>query len=371
MERPVRCSKMPVEIAVAVALAAAVWAMPARAGFPVRGMLELTLDGRQIEGTPLAFNRDEVHLLARDGRLWTFDPAKATDYRKTSSRFQSYSISELRAILLRELGKRYEVSGTSHYLVAHPRGQRDLWARRFEDLYRSFVHYFSVRGFKLSRPEFPLIGIVCHNRQEFFRQTANHGAPAGPGILGYYLLDSNRIILYDVGAGRSDADQWQQNASIVIHEATHQTAFNTGIHSRYTPPPVWVAEGLATMFEAPGVYDSRFYTRRSDRVNRFRLEQFKELVVPEHRPELPASLIASDRLSQLHPAAAYAEAWALTFYLVETQPRRYADYLARTAQRPPFTDYTAAERTADFTAVFGDDWRMLEARFLRFMAGVK
>ena len=83
------------------------------------------------------------------------------------------------------------------------------------------------------------------------------------------------------------------------------------------------------------------------------------------------ALVASDRLFRSNPQAAYAEAWALTFYLVETQPRKYTKYLTLTAERPPFTQYTAAQRTADFTAVFGDDWRMLEARFLRFIKGLQ
>jgi len=94
-------------------------------------------------------------------------------------------------------------------------------------------------------------------------------------------------------------------------------------------------------------------------------------VAPRHRPEVLASIVASDDLFHVNPAAAYAEAWALSFCLVETEPRKYAQYLKRTASRPAFRKYTAAERTADFTAVFGGDWRMLEARFLRFMAGVK
>ena len=346
------------------------WCVPVCAGSPSEWMLELTVRGHKIEGMPLAWNTRGVHLLGRDGRLWEFDPRQAADYHKTANRFRSYSPSELRAMLLRDLGREFEVSGTSHYLVAHPRGQRDQWAERFEELYRSFVHYFSVRGFELSEPRFPLLGVVCRNREEFLRYSASQGSPAAPGVLGHYSPLSNRILVYDV-AGAGGSSDWRQNASIVIHEATHQTAFNTGIHSRFAPAPVWVAEGLATMFEAPGVYNSRSYTRLSDRINPGRLRHFNQRVAAEHRPELLAELIASDRLFRIRPAAAYAEAWALTFYLVETQPSRYADYLARTANRPPFESYTAGERTADFTAVFGDDWRMLEARFLRFMEGVE
>ncbi len=190
-------------------------------------------------------------------------------------------------------------------------------------------------------------------------------------MLGSYSVESNRIVLYDVGNGQADAADWEKNASTVIHEATHQTAFNTGIHSRFTMPPLWVAEGLAEMFEAPGVYKSRPLPRQSDRINRGRLRGFNELVAPRHRPELLAELVAYDRLFRTHPAAAYSAAWALTFYLVETQPRQYADYLARTAKRRPFEPYPAEERIADFTAVFGDNWPLLEAHFLRFIAGLK
>jgi hypothetical protein len=334
-------------------------------------MVALELHGERIEGMPLAWDADAVHLLGRDGRLWSFDPDEATNFRKTSNRFRSYSVSELRATLLRELGKAFEVTGTSHYLVAHPRGQRDRWAERFEQLYRAFVHYFAVRGFRLQEPPFPLVGIVCRDQRDFIRYSARGGLPVGRGVLGYYSLESNRIILFDMTGGEIDSADWRQNASVVIHEATHQMAFNTGIHSRYSPPPLWVAEGLATLFEAPGVHDSRYHTRRSDRINRGRFEQFRRLVVPQHKSHLPAELTASDRLFRTHTAAAYAEAWAMTFYLIETQPAKYFDYLSRTAAHPPFAEYTAAERTADFTAVFGKDWRMFEARFLRFMASVK
>lgn len=354
-----------------IALAVGLSTATLRAASAERGMIALNVEGQTIEATPLHWTRHQVYLLGRDGRLWQIDPAKASDYRWTSNRFQSYSPSELRARLLRELGDGFEVTGTTHYLVAHANGQRDQWAQRFEDLYRSLVHYFSVRGLRLADPPVPLLGIVCRNQREFLRHSAQQGMGADAGILGYYCIESNRIVLYDASGGASPSADWQQNAAVIIHEATHQTAFNTGIHSRYAPPPVWVAEGLATMFEARGVYDSRRYTQQSDRINRQRLEDFRRAVAPRHRPELLADIVARDDLFHVSPGPAYAEAWALTFYLVETQPRNYAEYLARTGKRPAFQPYTAAQRIADFTSVFGADWRMLEAQLLRFVAGLK
>ncbi|NLX95188.1 MAG: DUF1570 domain-containing protein [Rhodopirellula sp.] len=337
---------------------------------PSEWMVQLSVDGEPIEGWPLVWDTRSVHLLARDGSLRDFAPEAAKDFRKTADVFRSYTPSEFRAVLLRELGQSYEVSGTGHYLVAHPRGQRDRWAQRFEDLYRALVHYFSVRGFQLGEPRFPLVAVVGRNRQEFARYSANQGSPVNSGVLGWYSWQSNRILIYDADGGSSSRDNWEETAATLIHEATHQTAFNTGIHSRYAVPPVWVAEGVATLFEAPGVYNSRFHPSRSDRINRGRLRQFQQLV-PQHRPELIRDLVASDRLFRASPAAAYAEAWALTFYLVETDARKYAAYLGRTAGYPAFHEIAAEERLADFTTVFGDDWRMLEAKLLRFLGSVK
>ena len=82
-------------------------------------------------------------------------------------------------------------------------------------------------------------------------------------------------------------------------------------------------------------------------------------------------LLTSDQPFQSDVDGAYAEAWALSFYLCETQPRLYAAYLAKTAERPLFSDYLPAERMADFQSVFGSDLKMVDAKFLRFMEEVK
>ncbi|MBN1909124.1 MAG: DUF1570 domain-containing protein [Pirellulales bacterium] len=337
----------------------------------IEGMVEVTIRGQKVEGMPIAWNAAQIHLLGRDGRLWSFAPGEATDFRQTSDRFRPYSVSEIRGMLLRELGHGYRVTGTTHYMVAHPVGQQTQWAERFEELYRGFVRYFSVRGFRLEQPPFPLIGIVCRDRADFDRQAARSGSSVGQNVLGYYSLDSNRILLYDIGGGKGSAADWRQTADTVIHEATHQTAFNTGIHSRFSPPPDWVAEGLATLFEARGVYDSSKFMSRQDQINRGRLDNYRLLIERPKRPDLPQKLVFSDLLFRAQPSVAYAESWALAYYLVQTQPHKFARYLAVTASHPPFEPVSPAQRTHDFTSIFGSNWKLFEAQFTRYMNGVK
>ncbi|NLF08875.1 MAG: DUF1570 domain-containing protein, partial [Pirellulaceae bacterium] len=218
-------------------------------------MIEIAVANQTIEGVPIAWNAQTVRMLGRDGRLWELDPAEVVGFKKTASRFRAYSLSEFRASLLRELGADYEVSGAGRYLVAHPRGQRDRWAERFEQFYRSFVHFFYVRGFAVRQPQFPLVGIVCKDRIDF--QALHGGAEAennrSRGIDGSYNLASNRIAIYDAG-GAENSPGRQRNNAVLIHEATHQIAFNTGVHNRYSPPPTWAVEGLALLFEAPGIH---------------------------------------------------------------------------------------------------------------------
>src|SRR5262249_48305348 len=145
-----------------------------------------------------------------------------------------------------EFGNNFEVSSIRHYVVVHPRGERDQWANRFEQLYDRFNHYFGVRGFQLKEPEFPLIAVVFRTHEEFMKYASADGSQVSPNLLGHYLPKSNRVFLYDVTAHATGAD-WSQNASTIIHEATHQMAFNTGVHQRYADAPRWLCEGLATM----------------------------------------------------------------------------------------------------------------------------
>lgn len=352
-------------------ISVAVWLGPSGQSDANEWTIRLDLNGQQVEGTPLKWSAHAVKLLGRDGHLWEFSPAEAKNYRKQSNYFRPYSQAELRGQLMREFGHGFDVSGTGHYLVIHPVGQRDKWARWFEELYRSMTHYFTARGFRLQNPKFPLVAVVFPTQRDFIRHANQQGDRLPPNVLGYYSRMSNRILQYDMSGGRLDETNVLETAETIIHEASHQTAFNTGIHNRYVDNPQWLVEGLGTMFEARGVWNSRKYTRLEDRVNEDRLRRYRVHFAGGQKRGTLASMVSSDRFFHADMDAAYAYAWALTFYLAERETAKLSRYIKLAAARPPFQDYSSPERLRDFTQVFGTNLAMLEVRVERFITSLK
>jgi hypothetical protein len=333
---------------------------------PAPFMMRAQVDGRLIEGQPLAWTQQQMLILGRDGVLYDFDPANAKDASRFGQGFVAYSAAELTGLLRQEFDANFEVSPTAHFVVVHPRGQWREWADRLESLYRSFTHYMGVRGFRLREPNVPLVAIVFRNQRDYYEHAAASGTKLQPGTLGHYDPSSNRVFLFDIAGVGGNAD-WSENAATIIHEATHQTAYNVGVHRRFAEQPRWAVEGLAMMFEARGVWNASSLQSQADRLNVDRLEYFRRWA--DERPsDWLVEMIASDKRFESDAMSAYAEAWTLTFYLCETRPQEYSAYLAKMASRGAFSEYSTMERVTDFAAVFGGDFEMLAAQLERFVA---
>jgi hypothetical protein len=332
-------------------------------------MVRFLLGDKVVEGSQLYWADDFGAVLARDGRWLNVEPQKVSGLRQVSNSFRPYAASDLRGMLRQEFGNDFEVTGDKHYLIVYPAGERNAWAPRFEQLYGSFLQYFTVRGWRPQEPQFPLVAVVFPSEREFQAYAAREGTRLGPGTLGYYSPLSNRVLLYDIT--KTMQLDWSVNAETIIHEAAHQTAFNTGVHNRFAQPSRWIVEGLGTMFEARGVWDSSKYKSQADRINRYRFAAFQKYAKTRRQEGALAEIVSSDRVFNTDADAAYAEAWALTFFLSETDPRRYVEYLRKTAAYPNFTQRRSPERLADFTAVFGTNLKLLEAKMLRFMGELK
>ena len=319
--------------------------------------IHVKVRGKTIIGKPVVWNDYTVKVLERDGALSEFSPKEATDYKLLDQQFQLFSRMELYHRLKREF-EGYEVSATNQYLIVHPRGQKQMWTKRFEQIYRSVLHYFSVRNLDTRPSPLPFVAIVFRNEGEYLKyltKVSNYGVT---GTLGVYLFATNRIYLFDATNTHADGsegfDDWMVNANTIIHESAHQAAFNTRVQRRFGATPAWVSEGIGTLFEAKGVWNAFRYNLEKDRVNEHRMRQFKNTVNDGNFEETVRNLITSDRLLRRNPEIGYGTAWAMTFFATERRSAQYASYLKTMYKREPFNIYSVAQRVSDFEQNFGD-----------------
>ena len=103
-------------------------------------------------------------------------------------------------------------------------------------------------------------------------------------------------------------------------------------------------------------------------MNQLRLGQF--LAYARRRPDdsLVTLLTEDKRFKDPKTAEdAYAEAWALTYFLIRRHPEQYVAYLRVLSAKKPMLWDDAPTRLAEFKQAFGDDLKKLDADFLRYM----
>lgn len=350
----------------------------ASAGHAARpDLIELKIGGSVYRGKAVANDKSAFWLLQQDGRLRRLPIGAVSQYRSLAPRFEGFHAADLKAALRKELGRGFEVVSTSHYVVAGPPGRARRFADLFEKVYRTFVTYFGPRGFRLDKPAFPLVAVVFKDQNRFVKYATRDGIAIASKILGYYDVRSNRVALFDdphaklapIGTGtpRFGGTTLQET---IVHEGTHQVAFNTGVHSRIGGDPRWVVEGLATVFEAPGIRNRSGGRGAKSRINPAQLFSFRKHAVAGRKRGALKEFLTSDSRFTANLHAFYGEAWALTFFLLETRSQQYSKYHKLLAARNPLAPYTARERVADFQRAFGDDLARLERDYLRFIRGL-
>jgi len=157
----------------------------------------------------------------------------------------------------------------------------------------------------------------------------------------------------------------------IIHEATHQIAFNSGLHARYADISLWVSEGLAVFFETPDLRSSQGW-RNIGGVQLSRLAQFRQYRKDRPEDSLRTLLADDGRFRQTSTALdAYAEAWALHHFLITTRLKDYVRYQQQLSARPLLIYDTPEERLAAFRQAFGEDLAALDAEFLRYVSGLR
>ena len=305
--------------------------------------------------------------------------------------FKPLKADELAERLLAELPAGFRIYTTPHYVICYntSRAYAQWTSSLLERLYKAFTNYWQSKGLELHEPEFPLPVCVFADRRSY-DAASREDLPGGTGnIVGFYSLRSNRINMFDLtgaeavrrarphrrGSMREINQMLSQPAAVplvatIVHEATHQIAFNCGLQTRFADIPLWLCEGMAVYFEAPDLTSTRGW-RGIGRVNYPRLDTFRRNLPRWNDGSLESLLSRQPRFRDPHTAVdAYADAWALNYYLIKYQPKAYAAYLKLLAEKPPLVEDDPKTRLAEFREHFGD-LRKLEQDFLKQMSRVK
>jgi hypothetical protein len=356
--------------------------------------VSLQRDGRShhISGKVLVESQDGgLLLLSPNGALWALQPEEIVRRRSDPAPFQLLDRDELAKQLLAELPEGFEAYDTAHYLICYntSKAYAQWCGALYERLYRAFFTYWTQRGFQLRDPEAPLAAIVFADRPTYVRYATGDLGQGAEAVIGYYNMRSNRVLMYDLTgvegvAQRGDAatsaahinhilsrPQAERTVATIIHEATHQIAFNCGFQQRYADIPLWVSEGVAVYFETPDLKSSKGW-RAIGGVNRERLLQFRQYLRSRPADSLTTLVANSQRFRNTQTAPeAYAEAWALNYYLLRRRSQEYLGYLAGLAQKKPLLNESDEERLAAFRAAFGADLESFDRDFVAYVRNLK
>lgn len=305
-------------------------------------------------------------LCADDGHIWMVQPEQLVKREPTGMPLVPVTDTEMSKRLLKELGGGFAIYRTQHYVVAY--NSNEAYARQvaamFEQLYKGFFTYWKNQDWDLPEPEYPLVAVVLKDRSSFLRYAEKDIGETARDLIGYYHLSSNRMITFNI-------PNFERNVSTIIHEATHQLAYNCGLQKRFSDNPMWVSEGIATYFETP---DRRNPTkwRNIGRVNQVNLNRWRKYLRNRGGDSL-VSLVAEDNRfrSAASAEAAYGEAWALTYFLIRTRRSQYVDYLKELSTGRPLAARSPKERVQLFEEKFETTMSDIDSELVTYMRRVR
>jgi len=287
----------------------------------------------------------------------------------------------LEARLKEELPEGFRLHQTRHYTVCYwtDREYAQWVGTLYERLFAGFNNYWKNRGFDPQPAKRPLIVLVFANRAQFERFARTDMKAEPTGIIGYYHVLNNWVVMYDLMAdgqfGNRDRGLSQAlshpNAvpmvATIVHEATHQLMYNNGMQQRLADIPLWVSEGLAVYFEAPDL-NSKQGWKGIGKINVLRFHRAKQYLNQRPADSL-ATLIQDDKRFRNGTTTldAYAEAWALNYFLLKKYAKQYQAYLQELSKKTPLVQQTGEQRIALLEEKLGKSLAEIDREFVQFL----
>lgn len=241
--------------------------------------------------------------------------------------------------------------------------------------------------------------IAALKSQRDAMQAALKAAPAGASTIAFVGENgetqtlARSVVLNELNDTREAIKTLQRHLDLYVrqssdmtvqHEGSHHALFAVGVHNPAGGNPAWLMEGLACLFEPPPVSG----TPGLAGVNQFRLDDLRRraLQLPPaaasmSRAEVDACIargafipferLIGDPAVFDDPAGgvwlAYAEAWAVAYYLYHERPDDLARYIRRFDADRDATDPDRADALAAFVEIVGPPDGEFRDRVLDFV----
>lgn len=323
--------------------------------------------------------------LADDNVLWDVQPDQLRQRSSTPEPLVFLDARALEARVLEELPEGFRVHRTRNYLVFYDtnRAYAEWCGALFERLRRTFHTYWDRRGVEIKPASTVLVAIVFGSQSSYQEYASRELGKATGSVIGYYSLHTNRMAMYDLtgvslaARGRRvrsaalanqlfSTPKAERTVATIVHEATHQMAFNCGMQVRYADIPVWLSEGLAMYFEVPDLQNRRGWSTHGG-LNLVRGTQFQRYLAERPADSLYSLIRDDHRFRELQRSQdAYAEAWVLCHYLIKRRPKEFVKYIRSLAEKKPSQKATPAERVDEFREFFGDDVDQLDSEMVEY-----
>ncbi|MCH2113929.1 MAG: DUF1570 domain-containing protein [Pirellulales bacterium] len=351
-------------------------------------------DGRpqKLSGEVVAEDSVGSLLLATDeGGLWQVQANMIRSRTSDDAAMVPLDKGQLSQRLLAEMGPGFQVHESKHYVVVFntTRTYAKWCSSLLERLQNAFIAFWKKKGSPVRQPEHPLAVLVFGDKASYMRHAKAELGEAAGNAIGYYSLQTNRIVMYDLTGMQALRRQNSRRGSLhditallshpeaeplvatIVHEATHQIAFNCGLQKRFVDNPVWLGEGLAMFFETPDLASRRSWSGIGN-INHMRWGRFQDNFSAGKVGTLKSLIVDDSRIRNPRTAVdLYAESWAWTYFLVKWYPKEYTAYLKTLAAKPLLTPDDKHTRLADFQAHFGENLEALQDEFYRRMSRLR
>lgn len=319
-----------------------------------------------IEGIPIARFVDEVWMLQSNGAIQQAPTSEIVDEQVLPKEFAPATPSEIAAELRREFGGGFQVRWEQPYFFVSRTKGSAFWGEKFRGLQASMKQFCRSEGVSTRELSFPLVVVILGSRSEFRQYCQTHQISVPETCVGVYSQKTNRIALFE----DSELSEKQNTIDTICHEAAHQLAFNFGLHQRCAATPLWLAEGFATMFEAPR-YAQPMNQNLSSWPTSRKAAWIRLSSDPARTRILIEDLLKNDKLFEERPEDAYALAWGLAHFLSNNHSKSFSQYLRSIGQLEPFLDPGLSKRLEMFRQFFGSDTSKLTNALIRHIESLR